>query len=152
MEIILDKTYNFEIKKYSFGDMTKEELIASFKDGRCCSWFMEPQITKWFPELARVPGNKDHDHIDTNGVKYDAKNFTKHGLKFKPSNQIGSGRKFNESIAHQKANELIYICCDIVDFPSIRVRLARGTDLIKVYPNCEIKFKEREEFFNDESS
>ena len=27
----------------------------------------------------------DHDHVDKDGTKYDAKNFTKNGLKFKPN-------------------------------------------------------------------
>ena len=152
MNIKLNKTYNFEIKNFSFADITREELIRNFQDGRCCSWFMEPQITKWFPELSRVLGNKDHDHIDRNGVKYDAKNFTKNGLVFMPSSQLGTGRKFNESVAHEKAERLIYICCDIVDFPTIRVRFAKGLNLIRKYPKCRINKSLREEFFNDESS
>ena len=152
MNIELNKIYDFEIKNFSFGDIPREELIRNFKDGRCCSWFMEPQITKWFPELTRVHGNKDHDHVDRDGVKYDAKNFTKNGLAFMPSNQLGAGRKFNESIAHEKAEGLIYICCDIMDFPAIRVKFAKGSDLIRKYPKCKIKKSLREEFFNDESS
>ena len=149
--VILNKVYHFEINNFSFGDIPREELIKNFKDGRCCSWFMEPQITKWFPSLTRVYGNKDHDHVDESGVKYDAKNFTKGGLSFMPSNQMGAGRKFNESVAHEKAESLIYICCDIVDFPKIRVKFAKGEDLIKAYPKCKIPKKKREEFFNDKS-
>tara|TARA_R110001592_G_scaffold82734_1_gene244976 strand:- start:899 stop:1240 length:342 start_codon:yes stop_codon:yes gene_type:complete len=112
---------------------------------------MEPQITKWFPSLTRVRGNKSYDHIDENGVKYDAKNFTKNGLQFAPSSQIGAGRKFNESLAHQKAKVMVYICCDIVDFPKIRVKFAKGSDLIKSYPNCKISLTKRKEFFHDKS-
>ena len=138
MNIELNKTYKFEIKNFSFADITREELIRNFQDGRCCSWFMEPQITKWFPELSRVLGNK--------------KNFTKNGLVFMPSSQLGTGRKFNESVAHEKAERLIYICCDIVDFPTIRVRFAKGLNLIRKYPKCRINKSLREEFFNDESS
>ena len=149
--IVIDKVYEFEIGNFSFGDIPREELIENFKDGRCCSWFMEPQITKWFPSLVRVHGNKDHDHIDADGVKYDAKNFTKNGLEFKPSNQLGAGRSFNESVAHAKAESLVYICCDIVDFPRVRVKFAKGCDLIKAYPKCKIPKKKRGEFFNDES-
>jgi hypothetical protein len=148
MKIEHNKTYYFEIKNFSFGDIPREELIKNFKDGRCCSWFMEPQIAKWFPELSRVMRNKDHDHIDNDGVKYDAKNFTKGGLTFMPSNQMGAGRKFNESIAHKKASDLVYICCDIVNFPKIRVRFEKGSDLIKRFPKCRIKKSLREEFFN----
>lgn len=145
--IELNKTYNFEIENFSFGDIPREELIENFKDGRCCSWFMEPQITKWFPALTRIYGNKDHDHVDLDGVKYDAKNFTKNGLSFKPSSQKGAGRSFDEEIAHEKANSLIYICCDIVDFPRVRVRFVEGSELIKQYPKCEIAKGKRENFF-----
>ena len=148
MKIEHSKTYSFEVKNFSFGEIPREELIENFKDGRCCSWFMEPQIVKWFPELKRVKGNKDHDHIDDNGVKYDAKNFTKNGLKFMPSNQLGAGRSFNESIAHSKANDLVYICCDIVDFPKVRVRFEKGSELVKRFPSCQINKGSREEFFN----
>lgn len=149
MKIILDHTYNFEIKNFSFGNIPKEELTQIFKDGRCASWFMEPQLTKWFPDLKRVHGNKDHDHVDSHGVKYDAKNFTKNGLEFKPSNQLGAGRKFNESVAHEKANSLIYICCDIINFPEVRVRFSKGSSLVEKYPKCKIPKADREEFFND---
>lgn len=148
MKIEYNKTYKLEIKNFSFGDIPREELIENFKDGRCCSWFMEPQLAKWFPELTRVKGNKDHDHTDNDGVKYDAKNFTKRGLIFMPSNQMGAGRKFNESVAHEKASGLVYVCCDIVDFPKIRVRFEKGSDLIKKFPKCRIKKSLREGFFN----
>lgn len=147
MNIEMNKVYNFTINEFSFGDISAEELIENFKDGRCCSWFMEPQLSKWFPELTRVKGNKDHDHKDANGVLYDAKNFTRNGLQFAPSSQYGAGRKFNESIAHAKANKLVYICCDIIDFPKIRVKFVEGSELIKQYPKCKIYKNQREEFF-----
>lgn len=148
MKIELNKTYNFEIQNFSFGNLSKGELIENLKDGRCCSWFMEPQLVKWFPQLTRVKGNKDHDHIDNNGVRYDAKNFTKGGLTFMPSNQMGAGRKFNESVAYEKAKDLVFICCDIVEFPKIRIRFERGSDLIRKFPKYKIKKTLREEFFN----
>ena len=147
MNIEINKEYAFEIHNFAFGDIPDDELIENFKDGRCCSWFMEPQLSKWFPQLIRVKGNKDHDHKDANGVLYDAKNFTSNGLQFAPSNQYGAGRKFNESVAHEKANKLIYICCDIVDFPKIRVKFAEGSQLIKQFPKCKINKNQREEFF-----
>ena len=151
-QIKINHTYNFEIDNFSFGDIPQEELIANFRDGRCCSWFLEPQLTKWFTDLKRVLGNKDHDHIDSSGRKYDAKNFTKRGLQFKPSNQIGAGRVFDQEMAHQKASSLIYICCDIVEFPKIRVRFVEGVELIEKYPKCKISPKHRMEFFNNEGN
>ena len=146
--IKLNKTYEFDLTDtMSFGDIKTERLYEFFKDGRNASFMLEEQLVHWFTDLTRVEGNKDHDHFDSKGVLYDAKNFTKGGLKFMPSNQLGAGRKFNESVAHTKAGKLIYICCDIVDFPKVRVIFKSGKDLIKSYPKCSIPKKDRELLF-----
>jgi hypothetical protein len=147
MKIQKNKTYNFKVNNISFGDIPKERIPIFFQDGRVASFFLEEQLTHWFPELTRIEGNKDHDHLDLEGHKYDAKNFTKNGLKFKPSNQIGEGRKFNKEIAHAKAAKLCYICCDIVEFPKVRVKFIDGKDLVKEYPGCEISKGKREVLF-----
>jgi len=148
MTIKLNKTYHFDLTDtMSFGDIKKERLYEFFKDGRNASFMLEEQLIHWFPELTRVEGNKDHDHISENGVKYDAKNFTKRGLNFMPSNQIGAGRKFDSEVAYDKANKLIYICCDIVDFPIVRVIFKHGKDLVKDFPNCKISKSNREVLF-----
>jgi len=150
--IVLNKVYKFDLTgSFSFGNIPIAKLAELFQNGSTVSSPMEEQLVHWFPELTRVYGCDDHDHVDTTGVKYDAKNFTKYGLKFMPSNQMGTGRKFNESVAHKKAKELIYICCDVVDFPIIRVKFAKGSEMIKDYPKCKITKKKREEFFNDKS-
>ena len=146
--IKLNKTYNFDLKNtMSFGDIKTERLYEFFKDGRNASFMLEEQLIHWFPELTRVEGNKDHDHISEDGVKYDAKNFTKGGLNFMPSNQIGAGRKFDSVIAYEKANKLVYICCDIVDFPKVRVIFKSGKDLVKDFPNCKVSKTNREVLF-----
>ena len=145
--IELDKTYQFKIENYSFGNLAVNELNKLFQDGRYASPFLEIQLTKWFDELTHVPGNKDHDHVGKNGRLYDAKNFTKNGLKFKPSNMLGQGRTFVAEVAHKKANKLIYICCDIVEFPKIRVRFVEGSELVKQYPKCEISSNNREALY-----
>jgi len=147
MKIKLNKTYDFCIDEVSFGNIPPHRIHEFFKDGRVASFFLEEQLPHWFPELTRIEGNKDHDHVDTEGKKYDAKNFTKYGLSFMPSNQMGAGRKFDEAIAHEKALKLIYICCDIIDFPNIRVRFAKGSELIKQFPKCKISEPKREVLF-----
>jgi len=139
MKIEKNKTYEFSLKgQVSFGSVSENRVYELLQDGRLASFFLEEQLQHWFPELTRIEGNKDHDHVDTMGRKYDAKNFTKNGLKFKPSNQLGQGRTFNAEIAHNKARKLCYICCDIVEFPRVRVKFIDGVDLIKEYPKCEI--------------
>ncbi len=148
MKIQLNKTYEFDlVDKMSFGDIKIERLYEFFKDGRNASFMLEEQLIHWFPELIRIEGNKDHDHIGKNGVKYDAKNFTKGGLNFMPSNQIGAGRKFDSVIAYEKANKLVYICCDIIDFPKVRVIFKEGKDLVKQFPNCKVSKTNREVLF-----
>ena len=146
--IRLNETYNFNVKNVSFGDIPPDRLPALFKDGRVASFFLEEQLQHWFPELTRIEGNKDHDHLDRQGRKYDAKNFTKNGLDFKPSNQKGKGRYFIAEIAYAKAAMLRYICCDIVDFPQVRVKFVEGTDMIEEYPNCAVSFTKREGLFS----
>ena len=64
-----------------------------------------------------------------------------------PSNQIGAGRKFDSVVAYQKANKLVYICCDIVDFPKVKVVFKDGKDLVKSYPSCKVSKNKRELLF-----
>jgi len=146
-DIVYDKNYTFDLSgTITFDNIPQEVLYEIFKDGRNASFMLEEWLTSKFP-LTRIKGNKDHDHIDVNGMKYDAKNFTKGGLKFMPSNQIGAGRSFNKEAAHEKASKLIYICCDIVEFPKLTVRFAEGFKMIEKYPNCAVPFKQRSELF-----
>ena len=147
MKITKNKTYHFNVQNVSFGNIPKERLPAFFQDGRVASFFLEEQLQYWFPELTRIEGNLDHDHVDREGREYDAKNFTKHGMGFMPSKQRGSGRKFNKEAAHVKADKLCYICCDIVEFPAVRVKFVDGKDLVKKYPNCSVGSSKREVLF-----
>lgn len=118
-----------------------------FKDGRLTSHFLERQLEIWFPDLTFVNA-KGYDHVDSAGVKYDQKCFTKGGLKFMPSTMQGAGRSLNEEVAQAHANEINYICCDIVEFPKVRVVFKRGKDLVKDYPKCAVPFKDRSNFFD----
>jgi len=147
--IDLNKVYHFSLKIPKVGDLTTEEINEVFQDGRQASPVLERQLVKWFPELTHIKGCKDHDHIDTQGNKYDAKNFTKRGLKFMPSKMIGVGRSFNKNEFHNKAKNLTYIVCDIVDFPQIKVVFKNGKELIKEYPNGSVSISKRKELFND---
>ena len=147
MNITHNKVYEFVIENLTFGDLSKEVLCEIFKDGRVASHLLERQLVAWFPELTHIPGCKSHDHTGADGALYDAKNFTKGGLKFMPSNQLGVRRVFVAEIAHEKAKKLIYIACDIVDFPQVRVKFVDGAVLLKEYPSCKIPFGHRESFF-----
>ena len=144
-----NKTYEFDIPNISFGLLSENKLNTLFKDGRYASPFMEEYLPVWFPKLKRVLGNKDHDHVDPDGIYYDAKNFTKNGLQFMPSNQIGAGRSYDAKATEEKANKLVYICCDITNFPKVRVKFVPGKQLFKAYPKAKVPFHEKDSFFGE---
>ena len=148
-KIKLNKVYDFTIPNFQFGDLSEEECKTIYRDGRVASHLLERQLTKWFPKLKHIPGCKGYDHVDNLNEKYDAKNFTHRGLKFMPSNQIGSGRKFDYNETRKHAKDLTYICCDIVNFPKVRIKFVKGLKLLRKYPSASIPHKDRDLFFDE---
>jgi len=140
-------TQTFTIDNVSFGDLTKEQCNDILTDGRLASHFLERQLEIWYPYLTFVDG-KGHDHVDTDGNLYDQKCFTKGGLAFAPSNMIGKGRSIDEAVATNHCKDIIYICCDIIDFPTVRVKFVTGKELMKDYPKFKVPHKDREVFFS----
>jgi hypothetical protein len=149
MEYEYNKTYEFNIEA-GFGTLPKETVNAVFQDGRVASHFLERQLEVWFPKLTFVNA-KGYDHVDADsGRQLDQKSFTKSGMGFAPSAMLGAGRKINLDEAHDHANTIDYIACDVVDFPRVRVRFVRGDKLIQEYPAkaCRVPFSARESFFS----
>jgi len=143
----LTETFYIPEESVSFGNLPRETVFSLFRDGRVASPFLERAVELWYPHLEFVDG-KGYDHVDKNTQhKYDLKCFTKGGLKFAPSVMIGAGRKIDEEKLHEHASTISYICCDIVDFPKIRIKFISGKDLIKDYPKGSIRFSHRERFF-----
>ncbi len=148
-EIVYSKTYTHRIETFSFGNLSQEQMIDIYKDGRAFSHFIEPWLAINYP-LIHVKGCKKYDHTDIkdDNIKYDQKTFTSRGCKFMPSNMIGEGRTFNRDIFEEKAKGLIYIIVSNVHFPEIKVKFVRGVDLIVAYPNGTIPSKDFVKFFN----
>ena len=145
MKLELNKTYHFECPA-SFGTLSQDKVNRLFTDGRRAAGFLEIQLEEWFPELTFVDA-KGYDHVDSEDVQYDAKCFTKGGAKFCPSSMIGVGRTLDEDKLWEHANDMIYIFCDVVEFPKVRVILKRGTDLTQ-YPKGSIPFGDRDILFS----
>uniref|UniRef100_A0A6C0DWI7 Uncharacterized protein n=1 Tax=viral metagenome TaxID=1070528 RepID=A0A6C0DWI7_9ZZZZ len=148
-QIIFNKTFMVNLAEYSFGNLPQAIIIEIFKDGRPFSHFIE----KWLMlnyELIHIGGCKSYDFVDSNdeNIKYDQKTFTSRGCKFMPSNMIGEGRKFNKEIFEAKARKLNYIIVSNVNFPEIKIKFVKGTDLINTYPNGTIPSKDLIKFFN----
>lgn len=151
MSYQFDKVYHYDLSSWmNIDGWTDEETSDLMDDGRFASHILERQIPKWFPTLSHVTGCKDHDHVDkTSDLRFDAKNLTKNGCKFMPSNMLGAGRSFNQDIFLEKAKTLNYIICDIIDFPSVRLIIKRGDELASEFPKGSIsKVKGREKLFN----
>jgi hypothetical protein len=144
MNIELDRVYIFSCSA-SFETLSQSVVNQLFKDGRAASPFLERQLELWFPDLTFVDG-RGYDHVDTVFQKYDAKCFTKRGAKFCRSNMQGQGRSVNEEKLWKHAVDMVYIFCDIVDFPQVRVVYKKGSDLLK-YSKGSIPFKDRNVLF-----
>ena len=142
-------TFTHIIENFSFGNLEKSAIISIYKDGRAFSHFIEPWLAINYP-LIHVTGCKKYDHTDINdeNIKYDQKTFTSRGCKFMPSNMIGEGRKFDGEIFKEKASKLIYIIVSNINFPEIKIKFVRGTELLVKYPTGKISSKHFEEFFN----
>jgi hypothetical protein len=147
--IELNRVYDFTCPAL-FGTLSQSLVNQLFTDGRRASGFLEKQLELWFPELTFVDG-KGFDFVDPTNQKYDAKCFTKGGAKFCPSVMLGAGRTVNEEKLWEHATHMIYIFCDIVDFPQVKVIYKKGTDLLK-YPKGSIPFGDRDVLFAGLSS
>ncbi len=141
-------TYVHKIENFSFGNLPESTMIEIYKDGRAFSHFIESWLAINYP-LTHVKGCKDHDHTDIHNenIKYDQKTFTKQGCKFMPSNMIGTGRKLDKSVLAEKSKKLIYIIVSNVNFPEIKVKFVKGTDLIASYPGGVVPSKDFVKFF-----
>ena len=145
-QIKLDHTYTFNCKA-SFGTLSQERVNKLFTDGRRASGFLELQLEEWFEGLEFVDG-KGYDHIYkfNEGQLYDAKCFTKGGSKFCPSVMLGAGRSVDQEKLWEHASKMIYIFCDVVSFPEVRVIFKRRSDLTQ-YAKGSIPFGDRNVLF-----
>jgi len=145
----LNKTITHTIGNYTFGNLSNEACIEVLKDGRPFSAFIEKWLEKNYP-LIHVPGCKSYDFTDRRypNTKYDEKTFTKHGCRFCPSNMIGQGRKFDPEIFKEKSKKLIFCIVSNINFPEIKIKFVKGTDLLPTYPKGFIPLKDHVKFFN----
>ena len=151
LSTVLQQTFTHTIDiKNCFGNLPNSIAIEVFKDGRAFSHFIEPWLALNYHHLIHIKGCKKYDHIDINdeNIKYDQKTFTSRGCKFMPSNMIGEGRKFNKEIFEEKAKGLIYIIVSNINFPEIKVKFVKGSELIIHYPTGCIPLKDFDKFFN----
>ena len=151
-EINYDEVYQFDLtSQVKFWKLPQEEVFELFRDGRTASRFLERMVSRLFADFKYVD-EKGYDWLRKMIEKVEGKCVTKNGCKFAPSAMVGSGRKIipEEVKEHIEDNNLDYILMDIVEFPLVRMRFVKGSDLIATHPNCDISKakKWRTKYFN----
>ena len=124
----------------------RASLEQLFRDGRHIS----PILEYWLNEntnLIYISGNKQYDFIHENNSRYQLKTFTKNGMSFRPSNQIGSGRFSNQKDFENYCNTQTFVIASVVKFPVVKFKLVSGKYLLKTFPNGKIKPKEHDIIF-----
>ena len=142
----LNHTYTFKCDA-TFGTLSKEKVNELFTDGRRASGFLELQLEEWFEGLVFEDG-RGYDHrYEYMEELFDAKCFTKRGANFCPSVMLGAGRSVDKVKLWEHAINMIYIFCDVVEFPKVRVIFKRGSDLTQ-YSKGKIPFGDRDALFS----
>jgi len=98
--------------------------------------------------LIYIPGNNKYDFIDDNNNRYQLKTFTKNGMSFRPSSQIGSGRKKNQKEFEDYCNTQTFIIASVIKFPIVKFKIVSGKHLITSFPNGKVKFEEHNVIFS----
>ena len=146
----LDKTFTHIIRNYNFDNLPESIICDIFKDGRPFSKFIELWLEKNYP-LTHIKKDKNHDFVDRNNpeILYDEKTFTiASGCRFCPSNMIGQGRSFDKEEFEKKTRKLIFCIVSNINFPEIKIRFVRGSELIIQYPDGKIPLQDHIKFFN----
>lgn len=113
--------------------VSAEDVREYLTDGRRVSFIIERRL-KWENagwELAPSEG-AGYDLLDPDGGMWEVRSITRQGVYFNPSNQVGSGRKFNEDGFQQKMSGIKgFILSDIVGFPLVDVYVLPVANVIR---------------------
>jgi hypothetical protein len=92
-------------------------------DGRRVSFIIERRLMWEHPGWKLAPSEgAGYDLLAPDGGKWEVRSITRQGVNFNPSNQVGSGRSFDEAGFVQKLSSVAgYILSDIVGFPVVDV-------------------------------
>jgi len=103
--------------------ITTEDVREYLTDGRRVSFIIERRLKWENPGWSLAPSEgAGYDLLDPNGGKWEVRSITRQGVYFNPSNQVGSGRRFDESGFQLKMSGLKgFILSDIVGFPIVEV-------------------------------
>lgn len=115
--------------------VTKEDVREYLTDGRRVSFIIERRL-KWENQgwqLATSEG-AGYDLLDPDGGMWEVRSITRQGVYFNPSNQVGSGRTFNEDGFLTKLKSIKgFILSDIVGFPIVDVFVVPVENVLRWY-------------------
>lgn len=103
--------------------VTTDDVREYLTDGRRVSFIIERRLKWENPGWLLAPSEgAGYDLLDPDGGKWEVRSITAQGVYFNPSNQVGSGRKFNENGFQAKLTGIKgFILSDIVGFPVVDV-------------------------------
>lgn len=113
--------------------VSTDDVREYLTDGRRVSFIIERRL-KWENagwKLAPSEG-AGYDLLDPDGGMWEVRSITRQGVYFNPSNQVGSGRKFNEDGFQLKMSGIKgFILSDIVGFPVVDVYVVPVDNVIR---------------------
>lgn len=124
-----------EIKLSDALGVNVNDVREYLTDGRRVSFIIERRLvwenSGW--KLAQSEG-AGYDLIDPDGAMWEVRSITNNGVYFNPSNQVGSGRYFDEDGFFSKLKNIKgFILTDVVTFPSIDVFVVPVENVIRWY-------------------
>jgi hypothetical protein len=83
--------------------VTVEDITEYLTDRRRVSFIIERRLKWEHPGWTLAPSEgAGYDLLDPNGGLREVRSITRNGVYFNPSNQVGSGRSFSESLFQTK--------------------------------------------------
>ena len=103
--------------------VTTHDIREYLTDGRRVSFIIERRLMWENPGWKLAPSEgAGYDLLDPDGGMWEVRSITRQGVYFNPSNQVGSGRVFNEDRFQEKLSSINgFILSDIVGFPVVDV-------------------------------
>ena len=108
-----------------------KDVREYFTDGRRVSFLVERRVCFMHPgwSLAESEG-AGYDLKDPEGGLWEVRSITSGGVYFNPSNQVGSGRKYDEQGFMHKIRAIRgFILTDIESFPRMQVFVVASGDV-----------------------
>jgi hypothetical protein len=124
-----------------FDNLTKYSLELMFKDGRYVSPFLEWWLDQ-NTNLTLIKGNKKSDFFDENKIHYQLKTFTRNGMNFRPSSQIGTGRSKDQESFEEYCRSQSFIVGNITKFPVVEFRVFTGVYLLDTFKFGVVPFNQ----------